>query len=133
MEEQRPMQKLSQRAVADCERRPDWKHFRRAKLEAGSEASREHSLLQLELFARETPFRSLLIPFSGSEWIAKENGKQECDTDATGPPTASSMAVNRQTIQKAMPDIGTSVFATTTKICTRGRSTRAHVLGSGPR
>ncbi|UKZ64303.1 uncharacterized protein TrAtP1_005522 [Trichoderma atroviride] len=55
------------------------------------------------------PFRSLLTPLPDSEWIAKENDKEEYGTDATGLPTAYLMAVNMRTVQNAMPDIGTLV------------------------
>lgn len=55
------------------------------------------------------PFRSLLIPFPSSEWIATENDKQEYGIDATGLPTAYLMAVNMKTAQKALPEIGALV------------------------
>ncbi|KAL7926439.1 hypothetical protein ACQKWADRAFT_309274 [Trichoderma austrokoningii] len=55
------------------------------------------------------PFRSLLIPFPGSEWTAAEDDKQEYGTDATGLPTAYLMAVNMKTVPNAMPDIGAFV------------------------
>ncbi|PNP41000.1 hypothetical protein TGAMA5MH_06867 [Trichoderma gamsii] len=55
------------------------------------------------------PFRSLLIPLPDSEWIAKENDKEEYGTGATGLPTAYLMAVDMETVQNAMPDIGTLV------------------------
>ncbi|KAL9480885.1 hypothetical protein ACSS6W_005671 [Trichoderma asperelloides] len=55
------------------------------------------------------PFRSLLIPFPDSEWIAAENDKQEYGIDATGLPTAYLMAVNMKTIEMVLPDIGTLV------------------------